>query len=157
MDPDEKSPSVAVEKHLGEGNGDRLITGLNTAIRQAIRVLAVLMVIVIFLSVADVAFVLYEKLWEPPLLLLNLNDIFVVFASFLAVLIAIEIFANITLYLRDDVIHVRLVIATALMAIARKVIVLDFNTVQPEYLYGTGAVLLALGVTYWLVASKART
>ncbi|HMN93823.1 MAG TPA: phosphate-starvation-inducible PsiE family protein [Hydrogenophaga sp.] len=157
MDPDDKAPAVAVEKHLGEGNGDRLITGLNTAIRQAIRVLAVLMVIVIFLSVADVAFVLYEKLWEPPLLLLNLNDIFVVFASFLAVLIAIEIFANITLYLRDDVILVRLVIATALMAIARKVIVLDFNTVQPEYLYGTGAVLLALGVTYWLVASKART
>lgn len=153
----EDLPTVVVEKHLGAGNGDRLITGLNTAIRQAIRVLAVLMVIVIFLSVADVAFVLYEKLMMPPFLLLSLNDIFVVFASFLAVLIAIEIFANITLYLRDDVIHVRLVIATALMAIARKVIVLDYNTVEPEYLYGTGAVLLALGVTYWLVASKART
>ncbi|MGL1835036.1 phosphate-starvation-inducible PsiE family protein [Rhodocyclaceae bacterium SMB388] len=49
------------------------------------------------------------------------------FAAFLAVLIAIEIFANITLYLRDEVIHVKLVIATALMAIARKVIVLDFS------------------------------
>ncbi|MDO9482030.1 MAG: phosphate-starvation-inducible PsiE family protein [Hydrogenophaga sp.] len=154
---DELSSAVPVEKHLGASNGDQLITGLNTAIRQAIRVLAVLMVIVIFLSVADVAFVLYERLMAPPFLLLSLNDIFVVFASFLAVLIAIEIFANITLYLRDDVIHVRLVIATALMAIARKVIVLDFNTVAPEYLYGTGAVLLALGVTYWLVATKART
>ncbi len=155
MEDEQTTPTV--EKHLGASNGDRLITGLNTAIRQAIRVLAVLMVIVIFLSVADVAFVLYERLMAPPMLLLSLNDIFVVFASFLAVLIAIEIFANITLYLRDDVIHVRLVIATALMAIARKVIVLDFNTVAPEYLYGTGAVLLALGITYWLVASKART
>jgi uncharacterized membrane protein (DUF373 family) len=155
MEDEQTSP--VVEKHLGASNGDRLITGLNTAIRQAIRVLAVLMVVVIFLSVADVAFVLYERLMAPPMLLLSLNDIFVVFASFLAVLIAIEIFANITLYLRDDVIHVRLVIATALMAIARKVIVLDFNTVEPEYLYGTGAVLLALGITYWLVASKART
>ncbi|MDZ4123971.1 MAG: phosphate-starvation-inducible PsiE family protein [Hydrogenophaga sp.] len=114
---DELSSAVPVEKHLGASNGDQLITGLNTAIRQAIRVLAVLMVIVIFLSVADVAFVLYERLMAPPFLLLSLNDIFVVFASFLAVLIAIEIFANITLYLRDDVIHVRLVIATALMAL----------------------------------------
>lgn len=156
MEDKEQTP-VAVEKHLGASNGDRLITALNAAIRQAIRVLAVLMVVVIFLSVADVAFVLYERLLAPPVMLLSLNDIFVVFASFLAVLIAIEIFANITLYLRDDVIHVRLVIATALMAIARKVIVLDFNTVAPEYLYGTGAVLLALGITYWLVASKART
>jgi uncharacterized membrane protein (DUF373 family) len=145
------------ERHLGAADGDRLIGYLNQLIRQAIRLLAVLMVIVIFLSVADVALVLYERLMQPPFLFLNLNDIFVVFASFLAVLIAIEIFANITLYLRDDVIHVRLVIATALMAIARKVIVLDFNTVSPEYLYGVGLIVLALGVTYWLVASKART
>jgi uncharacterized membrane protein (DUF373 family) len=145
------------ERHLGAADGDRLIGHLNLLIRQAIRLLAVLMVIVIFLSVADVALVLYERLMGPPFLFLNLNDIFVVFASFLAVLIAIEIFANITLYLRDDVIHVRLVIATALMAIARKVIVLDFNTVSPEYLYGVGLIVLALGVTYWLVASKART
>ena len=65
--------------------------------------------------------------------MLELNDIFAVFASFLAVLIAIEIFANITLYLRDDVIHVKLVIATALMAIARKVIVLDFTALAAEY------------------------
>ncbi|WP_180684029.1 phosphate-starvation-inducible PsiE family protein [Tepidicella baoligensis] len=147
----------ACERHLGPPNGDKLITHLNLLIRQAIRLLAVLMVIVIFLCVADVAFVLYERLIQPPYLFLSLNDIFVVFASFLAVLIAIEIFANITLYLRDDVIHVRLVIATALMAIARKVIVLDFNTVSHQYLYGVGLIVLALGVTYWLVASKART
>ncbi len=43
-------------------------------------------------------------------------------------LIAIEIFLNIVLYLRDDVLHVKLVLATALMAIARKVIVLDYKT-----------------------------
>ena len=35
--------------------------------------------------------------------------------------------------MRDDVIHVQLVIATALMAIARKVIALDHNTVDPAY------------------------
>jgi uncharacterized membrane protein (DUF373 family) len=112
---------------------------------------------VILLCVADVVFVLYEKLTTPPLFLLDLNDIFVVFASFLAVLIAIEIFANITLYLRDDVIHIRLVVATALMAIARKVIVLDFSKSDPQYVYAIGVVVLALGVTYFLVASKART
>ena len=88
---------------------------------------------------------------------LEFGDIFTVFASFLAVLIAIEIFANITLYLRDDVIHIRLVIATALMAIARKVIVLDFTTLTADYVYGIAAVILALGITYYLVASKART
>ncbi|MFC3094360.1 hypothetical protein DRW07_14270 [Alteromonas sediminis] len=144
------------DHHLSQ-NGDWLMNMLNKGISQIIRVLAVMMVVVIVLCVADVGFVIYEKLTAPPQYLLSLNDIFAVFASFLAVLIAIEIFANITLYLRDDVIHIRLVVATALMAIARKVIVLDFTTVTPEYVYGIGIVVLALGITYYLVTIKART
>jgi len=145
------------EHHFSRDGNDWLISRLNVVIGHSIRLLAVLMVFVILLCIADVFFVLYEKLSTPPYFVLEFGDIFTVFASFLAVLIAIEIFANITLYLRDDVIHIRLVIATALMAIARKVIVLDFTTLEPEYVYGIAAVILALGITYYLVASKART
>ena len=47
----------------------------------------------------------------------------------LSIITAIEIFQNIVLYLRTDVIPVQLVIATALMAIARKVIILDYSEV----------------------------
>lgn len=150
-------PDHEAENHLGDHHGDPLLTRLHKVIRHSIKVLAVLMVLVIVLCVADVIMVLYQKLVTPPVMLLELNEIFSVFAAFLAVLIAIEIFANITLYLRDDVIHVKLVIATALMAVARKVIVLDFSVIDPGYLYGLGAIVLALGVTYWLVSSKART
>ncbi len=145
------------EHHFTNHEGEWLVSNLNNVIGYAIRFLAILMVIVILLCIADVVFVLYEKLMAPPKFLLDFSDIFKVFASFLAVLIAIEIFANITLYLRDDVIHIRLVIATALMAIARKVIVLDFSALAPEYVYGIAAVILSLGLTYYLVASKART
>lgn len=143
---------LAHDNHLAVANDDPLIDRLHWVIRQAIRVLAVLMVAVILWCVADVVLVLYEKLATPPVLLLDLNDIFVVFAAFLAVLIAIEIFANITLYLRDDVIHVKLVIATALMAIARKVIVLDLSVLEPMYLFAIGLIVLALGITYWLIS-----
>jgi uncharacterized membrane protein (DUF373 family) len=145
------------EDHLSVHHSERLVTVLNGLIRHSIRVLAVLMTLVVFWCVADVVMVLYQRLSAPPFLLLDLDDIFVVFAAFLAVLIAIEIFANITLYLRDDVIHVRLVIATALMAIARKVIVLDIKTLEPAYLFAIGLIVLALGITYWLVSGRART
>ena len=67
------------------------------------------------------------------------------------VLIAIEIFINITLYLRTDVIPIRLVLATAVMAVARKIIIFDYKAIDPQYVYASGAVLLALGVTYWIV------
>ncbi|PKO30364.1 MAG: hypothetical protein CVU34_19340 [Betaproteobacteria bacterium HGW-Betaproteobacteria-7] len=139
-------------KHLDENDDDPLIALLHKMIRFAIRILAVLMTAVIFWSVADVLLVLYEKLSEPPVFLLDMSDIFQVFAAFLAVLIAIEIFANITLYLRDDVIHVKLVVATALMAIARKVIVLDLSILEPSYLYAIAAIVIALGITYWLLS-----
>ncbi|MGF1613126.1 MAG: phosphate-starvation-inducible PsiE family protein [Gammaproteobacteria bacterium] len=137
--------------------GDPLIDNLHKVIRQAVRVLAVLMVMVILWGIGDVAWVLYQRLMAPPFMLLAISDILATFGAFLAVLIAIEIFVNITMYLRDDIIHVKLVIATALMAIARKVIVFDFNTVGSEYVWATAAAVLALGITYWLVSARACT
>jgi uncharacterized membrane protein (DUF373 family) len=49
---------------------------------------------------------------------------------------------------------VKLVVATALMAIARKVIIFDFAKIEPMYVLATGAVVLALGVVYWLMDQK---
>lgn len=124
---------------------------LHRIIRFAIRILSVLMVAVILWGVADIVYIIYERLKAPPFLLLNINDIFYTFGAFMAVLIAVEIFINIRLYLGTNVFPVQLVVATALMAIARKVIVLDFDTLTPMYLLGIAATTLALGVTYWLL------
>ena len=45
----------------------------------------------------------------------------------MAVLIAIEIFVSIIRYLRSNVIYVKVVMATVLMAITRKIIIPDYN------------------------------
>ena len=133
---------------------DPLIRFLHKMIRVGVKILAVIMVAVIFWGIGDVIWVLVRRLSQPPYFLLKINDILVLFGAILVVLIAIEIFLNIALYLREDVIHVRLVVATALMAIARKVIVFDFKELSPEYITGTAAVVLALGFTYWLIVRK---
>jgi uncharacterized membrane protein (DUF373 family) len=134
---------------------DPFIEVLHRAIRLAVKVLAVLMVAVIIWGIGDVVYVLYQRIVEPPFLLLSINDILATFGAFLAVLIAIEIFINITMYLKTDVIPVRLVVATALMAISRKVIIFDFEEITPPFVLATAAVVLALGVTYWLISRKA--
>lgn len=140
---------------LSKGHEDPFIDVLHKSIRVAVKVLAVLMVAVIIWGIGDVVWVLYWRIVEPPFLLLSINDILATFGSFLAVLIAIEIFVNITMYLKTDVIPVRLVVATALMAISRKVIVFDFEEITPPFVLGTAAVVLALGITYWLMTRKA--
>ncbi|WP_210395678.1 phosphate-starvation-inducible PsiE family protein [Motiliproteus sediminis] len=137
-------------EELPPEHADPLIGFLHRAIRSAVKVLAVLMVLVIFWSIADVVYVLYDRLSSPPFLLLDLDDILQTFGAFMAVLIAIEIFINIRLYLGSNVIPVQLVLATALMAVARKVIVLDLKLVSAEQIIGLALVTIALGVSYWL-------
>ena len=133
-----------------------LVGGLKWVIRQAVRVLAILMTGVILMGVVDVVWVLYQRLTDDTPGLLEISDILATFGAFMAVLIAIEIFVNITSYLRDDIIHVRLVVATALMAVARKVIVLDFGYLSWEYVLGIAAVLVATAFAYWIVAVQGR-
>lgn len=135
---------------------DPLIRFLHQVIRNSVRVLAVLMALVIIWGVLDVIYVLYQRLSEEPKFLLDYNDLFDVFGAFMLVLIAIEIFINIRLYLGSNVIPIQLVVATALMAISRKVIVMDLADIGPNYIFAIGSVVLALGVAYWLVAKKSN-
>lgn len=128
-----------------------LILFLQKIIHFAVRTLAVLMTFVILWGVADVVLIILQRLQAPPVMFLSINDILATFGAFMAVLIAIEIFINITIYLKEDVIHVKIVLATALMAIARKVIVFDFKHIEPDYIFATAAVVLALSIGYWLI------
>ena len=116
---------------LSSFQDDKLISGLSRIIRLAVRFLAVLMTFVIVWGVWDVVWVLCERLMAPPFMLLEM------------------------MYLKDNVIHVNLVIATALMAIARKVIVLDTAHVESAYIFAIAAVVLALSVSYWLLHKTA--
>lgn len=133
---------------------DPLIRGLWRLIRLSVRALAILMTLVIIWGILDVVWVLYQRLMTPPMFLLNINDILATFGAFMAVLIAIEIFANIIIYLEYKMIHLKLVLSTALMAAARKVIVLDFKENDYVVGYALGAIIIALGISYWLVASR---
>lgn len=142
------------QDELSLDEADPLIKLSHWLIRGAVRMLAVLMVFIIFWGVIDVVYVIFTEILKPSFADYQARDIIVTFGAFLTVLIAIEIFMNITLYLRDDVIHIWLVISTALMAIARKVIILDFEKVEPAYMYATAAVVIALGITYWLVGER---
>ena len=141
---------LSIEHH------DPLIRLLHVVIRFCVKLLALLMVVVILLGVADVCYVLYSRLAAPPVMLLNVSDIFKIFGAFMVVLIAIEIFINIRLYLGSSTLPIKLVIGTALMAIARKVIVLDLANTTSIYVFAIAAVVLALGVAYWLVGKTSK-
>jgi len=134
---------------------DPLVKGLRTAIRFTVRALAVLMTLLILVGTIDLYWTLFDKmLHAQPMFFLGISDIIASFGAFMAVLIAIEIFINITMYLRDDVVHVKIVMATAIMAIARKVIILDYSQTEQGYVWATAAVILAACAGYWLLSKS---
>lgn len=131
----------------------KLINFLQKVILFSIKLLAIFMAIVVIWSTIDVGVVIVKNIFIPPYLLMEFQDILGIFGGFLVVLIAIEIFLNIILYMRKDMSHIKLVVATALMAISRKVIILDYEKVSAAQLYGIAGTIVALGIAYWLIRS----
>lgn len=134
---------------------DKTLTFLNRVIVVCVKALAVLICLMI---VWGVVLTLLEMIYllqhEHSYSLLNTEILFQAFGYFLAVLVGIEIFLNIVFYLREEAVHVPLVLGTALTAIARKVIILDFTKYESSYLFAISILILSFGVTYWLTTSK---
>jgi uncharacterized membrane protein (DUF373 family) len=120
------------------------------------KALSVAMIVVILVTVVDFGIVLGLSLTTTDsqgFLQTILTDIF---GMFLSVLIALEILENITAYIRRHVVQVELVMATALTAIGRKLIILDLEKVSGASLIGLAIALLALSLSYFMVRSTHR-
>ena len=67
------------------------------------------------------------------------------------VLIGLELLESIKAYLQEDRVHAEVVFLVALVAISRKVIILDYKEVASKTLYGMAALIVALGIGFFLV------
>jgi uncharacterized membrane protein (DUF373 family) len=79
-----------------------------------------------------------------------------VFGEILTLLIALE-FNHTLLYVvarEQSIIQTKVVLLIALLAVARKFIILDINDTSAGQLLGLAAVTLVLGVTYWLIRER---
>ena len=115
------------------------------------KVLSIAMIIVILVTVIDLAIVLYRALLVTDSSGFFATKLTEIFGLFLSVLIALEILENITAYIRKHVVQVELVIATALTAVGRKLIILDLEKVSGVSLIGLAVALLALSIGYLIV------
>ena len=119
--------------------------------RGIIYTLVILMVFVVALSTIRLGWKIVEEMMKPPVLLLNIEQLFVVFGFFLMILIGLELLESLRAYITEDQIHVEVIFTIALIAVARKVITLDLTKLSPLFLLGLASVLLALAVGYFLI------
>lgn len=117
------------------------------------KVLSIAMLIVIIVSVADLTILLSRELFTEPVGFFD-TTLIELFGLFLNILIALELLENISAYLKKHIIQVELVIVTSLIAVARKLIILDLAKTSGIQLIGLAIAIFALSVSYWIVRSS---
>lgn len=114
--------------------------------------LVVMMAIVLLLATIELGWIIVKDIVTPPLFLLEIDELIEIFGLFMLVLIGIELLETIIkTYLDRSTEHVTIVLAVALIAIARKVIVLDVQEFTGDILLGLAAVIIALAGGYFLI------
>lgn len=108
--------------------------------------LAGMLVVVLILSTIHLGVLVGEEIWKPPRFLIRVQGLLDIFGYFLLVLIGVELIETLKAYVRKDAIHIRVVLEVALIAMARKVIIEEPNSVPSLTLFGIAALILALGI-----------
>jgi uncharacterized membrane protein (DUF373 family) len=106
--------------------------------------LAALMAIVVLLATIELAWIIIKDVITPPVFLIEISELLDIFGLFLLVLIGVELLETIKAYLRENVVHIDVVLTVAMIAIARKVITLEVKELPSLTLVGMAAIIVAL-------------
>lgn len=117
--------------------------------------LMIMLMGVLVAAVVELAYVLVTSLTDISPWLLETHEMINVLGGFLLVLIGVELLDTIKAYFRENTIHVEIVVLLAIIAIARKVILLnptDTNGIEFGFeLIGIGVIVVGLAAGYYLI------
>jgi uncharacterized membrane protein (DUF373 family) len=113
--------------------------------------LLVMMVITVCLATIEVGWILLKDVITAPMFLLEVSELLDIFGLFLLVLIGVELMETLKVYLTERAIHVEVVFTVALIAVGRKVIILDVKDMPGMTLFAIAAIILAMSLGYFLL------
>ena len=125
--------------------------------RIVVLALIVMMMLVVLLATFELGWIIVKDIITPPMFLLEIDELLEIFGFFLLVLIGVELLETIKAYLVEHAIHVEIVLEVALIAIARKVIILDLEKFGSLTLLGIAALILAVAVAFYAVHKRLKT
>ncbi len=111
-----------------------------------------LMVLIISLVTIELAVLLVKDIAAHPRYLIGIDELLDLFGMFLLVLLGLELLETIKAYLVEHAIHVEVVMVVALIAVSRKVVILDVKEMQSLTLLAVAMIILTLSVGYYLIS-----
>jgi len=120
--------------------------------RIIVIVLLGMMALVVLLGTIELAVIILDQMLQPPrFILLGMSELLAIFNFFLLVLIGLELIEVIKVYLVDEQVHVEVIFLVAIIAVARKIIVLDVKKLDPLVSLGMAAIIISLAGGYYLL------
>lgn len=120
--------------------------------KHVIQILMVMMAIVLALATLDLGWLIVKDLMEQPYFMLSIEQLLDIFGLFMLVLIGLELLETVMkTYQAPGKSHYEVVLSVAIIAISRKVIILDLNETDGLSLLGLAAIIVALTLGYFLI------
>jgi uncharacterized membrane protein (DUF373 family) len=113
--------------------------------------LMIMMGIVILLALLDVGWLIIVDVVTPPFLILDAHELLDLFGMFLLVLIGLELLETIYSFHEKRIIRAEIILVVALIALARKIIILDETKLSSLTFLDIGVLVLALAGAYFLL------
>lgn len=119
--------------------------------RGIIYTLIVMMSAVLILATIELGYYLIKSIVGSRHFLMDLDQLMDLFGVFMLVLIGIELLDTIKVYLKENVVHVEVIVLVAIIAVARKVVVLKIEEIEGLTIMGIGVIIVALAVAYYFI------
>lgn len=114
-------------------------------------VMAIIGFVILLILVTSVVEMM-SKMFDSDLIILSKQDILQFIGNFLLIVVCIELLDTLLLYAQKHEIHVEIVILVALTAVARELIVIDYENVNNMMLPAViGIAIAALSTSYFLI------
>ena len=136
---------------LSSESDERFLKFIHIVEKVVSKVLSIALLIVIAVAIFDLIYLLIKDISASDPAGFYNKSIIELFGLFLNILIALELLENITAYLKKNIIHVELVIVTALIAVSRKIIIFDFAKQDNGDMIAIAVGIFTLSISYCLI------
>ena len=123
----------------------------STVEKIIITVLILMMSLILIFATIELVYSLTKGILAEGTLIISLETLMDTFGGFLLILIGIELLETIKIYLKQNIVHVEVVVLVAIIALARKIIILKIEELSLEVTAGIGILIITLAVAYYLI------
>jgi uncharacterized membrane protein (DUF373 family) len=111
-------------------------------------VLIGMLAVVVLLATVELGVTIARDIASPPVLFPGIDKLLDIFGKMLLVLIGIELIETMRSFAGDGIVRLSVVLTVAMIALCRKIIVLEVDHVPSSALFGIAALMIGLSVAH---------